>query len=102
MQIHPVDLRVIDERASNVYEAIIVAGKEARRINEEQRLEYNLQVNTIPSKGLEDDSEDIDNPDQLKVSLEFEKRPKPHLQALDELLDGKIEFRYKTKDTNER
>ncbi|MDP4174328.1 MAG: DNA-directed RNA polymerase subunit omega [Bacteroidota bacterium] len=102
MQIQPVDLRKIDEQASNVYEAIIVSAKEARRINEEQRLEYNLQVNTIPSKGLEDDSEDMDNPDQLKVSLEFEKRPKPHLQALNELLDGKIEFRYKTKDTNER
>ncbi|MGE5410587.1 MAG: hypothetical protein ACM3MI_06475 [Clostridiales bacterium] len=102
MQIQPVDLRKIDEQASNVYEAIIVSAKEARRINEEQRLEYNLQVNTIPSKGLEDDSEDMDNPDQLKVSLEFEKRPKPHLQALNELLDGKIEFRYKTKDSNER
>lgn len=102
MQIQPVDLRKIDERASNVYEAIIVSAKEARRINEDQRLEYNMQVNTIPSKGLEDDSEDMDNPDQLKVSLEFEKRPKPHLQALNELLDGKIEFRYKTKDSNER
>ncbi|MGE5682059.1 MAG: DNA-directed RNA polymerase subunit omega [Bacillota bacterium] len=102
MQIQPVDLRKIDERASNVYEAIIVAAKEARRINEEQRLEYNMQVNTIPSKGLEDDSEDMDNPDQLKVSLEFEKRPKPHLQSLNELLDGKIEFRYKTKDSNDR
>lgn len=98
MQIHPVDLRQIDERTSNVYEAIIVAAKEARRINEEQRLEYNMQVNTIPSKGLEDDSEDMDNPDQLKVSLEFEKRAKPHLQALDALLDGKIEYRYKSKD----
>lgn len=95
MGVTPVDLRVIDEKASNIYEAVIVAGKRARRINEETRLEYNTLLNTIPSKGIEDDAEDIDNPDQLKVSLEFEKRQKPHVNALNELIDGKVEYRYK-------
>lgn len=95
MGITPVDLRVIDEKAANIYEAVIVAAKKARRINEETRLEYNTLLNTIPSKGIEDDAEDIDNPDQLKVSLEFEKRPKPHINALNELTEGKVEYRYK-------
>ena len=95
MGIKPVDLRAVDEKAANIYEAAIIAAKRARRINEETRLEYSTLLNTIPAKGIEDDAEDIDNPDQLKVSLEFEKRPKPHLQALDELLEGKIEYRYK-------
>ncbi|MEI7813078.1 MAG: DNA-directed RNA polymerase subunit omega [Ignavibacteria bacterium] len=95
MRITPIDLRDIDKRAANVYEAIIVIGKEARKLNEEQRLEYNTLVNTIPSKGMDDDNEDVDNPDQLKVSLEFEKRPKPHIKSLNDFLDGKIEFRYK-------
>ena len=35
------------------------------------------------------------NPDQLKISLEFEKRPKPADLALDEVVLGKIEKRYK-------
>lgn len=96
MEIKPVDLRLIDQKTANVYEAVIIAAKEAKRINEETRIEYNSLVNTIPSKGLEDDTEDIENPDQLKVSLEFEKRPKPHLQALHKLLDGKVEYRYKS------
>jgi DNA-directed RNA polymerase subunit K/omega len=95
MGIQPVDLRVIDEKTANVYEAVIVAAKEARRINEETRLEYNTLINTIPVKGIEDDAEDVENPDQLKVSLEFEKRPKPHLQALNKLIDGKVDYRYK-------
>ena len=40
-RIVPVDLRRIEGIASNVYEAIIVAGKRARQINDDNRLEYN-------------------------------------------------------------
>jgi hypothetical protein len=60
-------------------------------------LEYNSLITTIPIKGIEDDAEDIDNPDQLKVSLEFEKRPKPHLSSLKQLMDGEIEYFYKNE-----
>jgi hypothetical protein len=44
----------------------------------------------------ETEGEETDvNPDQLKVSLEFEKRPKPTDFALDELMSGKLEWRYR-------
>ena len=35
------------------------------------------------------------NPDQLKVSIEFERRPKPTDLALNELMDREINWRYK-------
>ena len=35
------------------------------------------------------------NPDQLHISLEFEKRPKPTDVSLEELISGDIEWRYK-------
>jgi len=35
------------------------------------------------------------NPDQLKISLEFEKRPKPTEVSLEETMADKLEFRYK-------
>ncbi len=95
MGIQPVDLRVIDEKAANVYEGIIVASKKARKINDENKIEFNALVSTIPVTGAEDESEDIENPAQLKIALEFEKREKPHLEALNELLEGKIGYRYK-------
>ena len=97
MQLEPIDLRKLDEQVANVYEGVIVASKEAKKINEEQRLEYNNMVTTIPSKGIDDDAEDIENPDQLKVSLEFEKRPKPHLSALKKLMSGELEYFYKNE-----
>jgi len=41
-----------------------------------------------PKTESETEENDV-NPDQLKVSLEFEKRPKPTDTALDELLSEK-------------
>jgi hypothetical protein len=95
MNISPIDLRIIDKRAENVYEAIIVASLRARQINSENKIEFNALMNTIPSMGTDDDAEDVTNPAQLKIALDLEKKPKAHLQALNELLEGEIKFKYK-------
>ena len=97
MAVEPVDLRVIDERAANIYEAIIVSAKKARKINDENKIEYNALLSTIPTTGTDDENEDIENPAQLKIALELEKKEKPHLEALGQLLEGKIEYEYKNK-----
>jgi DNA-directed RNA polymerase subunit K/omega len=95
MNVEPIDLRKVDEEAANIYEALIVAAKRARQINDENKMEYNALVGTIPTPVGEDDSEDIQNPVQLKIALELEKKEKPHIQAVGELLEGKVEFDYK-------
>lgn len=95
MEIQPIDLRLIDEKTANVYEAIIVAAKRARQINDENKIEYNAMLATIPQTGTDDESEDIENPAQLKISLDFEKKEKPQVQALKELLNDKIDYAYK-------
>lgn len=95
MNLTPIDLRAIDKRAENVYEAIVVASLRARQINNENKIEFNALLNTIPSMGTDDDAEDVTNPAQLKIALDFEKKPKPHLQALNELLEKGIKFKYK-------
>ena len=95
MDITPVDLREIDKRAENVYEAISVAALRARQVNDENKIVFNAMLNTIPSSGSDDEAEDVTNPIQLKMAMDFEKKPKPHLQALNELLAGEIKFKYK-------
>ncbi len=97
MGLKPVDLRDLKAKAANLYEAIIVAGQEARRLNEDNKLEFNALMNTfIPNS--EDDFDDRDNTEQEKISVEFEKRDKPHVQALRKMADGEIEYRYKTSE----
>jgi DNA-directed RNA polymerase subunit K/omega len=95
MEVNPIDLREIEKHASNVYEGIIVTSKRARQINSENKIEFNALLSTIPEATTDDESEDIDNPAQLKIALDLEQRKKPHLDALDEFLDGKIDFEIK-------
>lgn len=101
MYIEPVDLRQIDKEAANIYEAVILASKRARQINDENKIEYNALVSTIPTAAGEEEGEEFDNPAQLKIALDFEKREKPHIQSLHELVNGDIEFDYKNKPETE-
>jgi len=95
MGITPIDLRSIDDKANNIYEAIIVSAMRARQINDENKIEFNALLSTIPEAVGDDESEDIDNPAQLKISQDMEKRDKPHVQALKELLNDDIDYKYK-------
>ncbi len=96
MGLHPIDQKKITEHANNVYEATVVASKRARIINDEIKTEFE-QLKNITSE-FEDEFEDRGNPELLKFSLALEKLEKPHVRALHELLEGKIKFRYKTKE----
>ena len=98
MAIKPITLEYFYNRGKNVYEAIVVASRRARQINEEQKIEFNQRIETIAAKTeVEGEEMDVD-PDQLRISLEFEKRPKPSDTSLEELVADKIEWRYKEKE----
>ena len=97
MGLKPVDLRVLKEKAANLYEAIIVSSQEARKINEENKLEFNALMNTF-APASDDDFDDRDNTEQEKISVEFEKREKPHTEALQKMTKGEIKYRYKSTE----
>lgn len=94
MEVRPVNISKIIERTNNLYEAVIVAARRARQINDQNKLEYNQLVsNLLPVS--DDEFEDRVNPDLVKISLEFEKRPKPSQLALNELLNEGIKYHSK-------
>ena len=97
MGIVPVDLRKLKAKAANLYEAVIVSAQEARKINEENKTEFNNLISTF-APNTDDDFDERDNQEQEKISLEFEKRQKPHIIALKKMHDGEIEYRYKTEE----
>jgi DNA-directed RNA polymerase subunit K/omega len=95
MPIKPVDIEELTSKAKNVHEAIVAMSKRARQVNEETKIEFNQRIEMFAPK-IETENEEVEiNPDQLKVSLEFEKRPKPTDVALDELLRSQLQWRYK-------
>lgn len=94
MAIRPINLTKIKESIPNLYEAVVVTAKRARKINDDNKTEFNALLGTMAT-GHEDDFEERENPEQMKLSLEFEKREKAHIQSLNEMVETKIEFRYK-------
>lgn len=95
MPIKPIDIEAFTHTARNVHEAIVAASKRARQINEEIRIEFNQRVELLTPR-IETESEESDiNPDQLRIAVEFEKRPKPTDLALVELMQGSLSWKYK-------
>ena len=100
MAVKPVAMHEFLAQTGNIYEAIIVAAKRSRQIHDEMKIELNQQLETLKALNAtpepEDDSEVTTvNPDQLKISIEFEKRPKPTEVAINEVREKKVPYRYK-------
>jgi DNA-directed RNA polymerase omega subunit len=99
MPLKPIDLEKFISTTRNIHEAVVVASKRARQVNEDLRIEFNQRIELVSTKPESETTEETEiNPDQLKVSVEFEKRPKPTDVALREIMDGQLEWRYKVKE----
>jgi len=101
--IKPVSLEQFHEEAGNIYEAIIVAAKRSRQLHDEIKIELNQRLETIKQLSATPEAEEdvettITNPDQLKISLEFEKRAKVTETALIDVMAHKVEFRRKSDE----
>jgi DNA-directed RNA polymerase subunit K/omega len=88
-------------KIGDVYEAIVITAKRARQIHTEVKIELSQRLETIQQLTSTTETEEelngtiSTNPDQLKISLEFETRPKATEVALGEVMDQKVAFRYK-------
>ena len=96
MAMKTLDLHKFEAHAQNLYEATVIASRRARTINDEQKLELGQRLQPVIEKETEDDT--IMNQDKLNISLDFEMRDKPTIQAIKEMTDGELEFRYKDSE----
>lgn len=100
MPIRPVDLKQATGAASSIYEAIVVMSRRARQINDELKDSLHRRLETVASLNEDGDGE-VTNFDQLEISREFDRFPKPTFLALDEMLDGELEYRYRDNPSNQ-
>ncbi|MFZ1081504.1 MAG: DNA-directed RNA polymerase subunit omega [Candidatus Kryptoniota bacterium] len=98
MGLKPIDVAQLDIVTGNAYEGIVVASQRARQISDERKIEFNQRLEGIKQvqEPLEEDEKV--NPEQVELGKEFDKYPKPTEQALEELLQGKIVYRYKSSE----
>ena len=96
MPIQTIDLEKFEADAENLYEAVVIASRRARQINNDLKIELNQRMEPIIAKETEDDT--IMNQDKMNLSLEFEKRDKPSIQAIKEVLNKDLKFRYRDEE----
>ena len=96
MPIKPLEIEVLETKAGNIYEAIVIAAKRARQLNDEIKIEFNQRIQPILEK--EEDDESIVSKDKMNISLDFEKRLKPTDLGLNELMNDDLEFRERTEE----
>ncbi|MYY25268.1 DNA-directed RNA polymerase subunit omega [Elizabethkingia anophelis] len=92
------DKNKIEEKVGSIYEAIVIMGKRAEQINAEIRTELHQKLDefAVHNSTLE---EVFENREQIEISKNYERLPKPTSMAVQEWMDGDIYFR-KTEDRN--
>lgn len=82
----------IESPTNNIYKAISIIAKRSKQIHLDVKKELTekLEEFATPNESLE---EVFENKEQIAVSSYYERLPKPHSVALDEWLEGKIEYR---------
>jgi len=88
--VNPVLVRMKESSKGSIYQSIVAMGFRARQINDFIKLEMTERMaDIIPTP---DDSETV-NFDQLSISKEFDKLPKPTFIAMKEIYEEKLRFK---------
>ena len=93
MAIKPVSLRKMEEKAKNIYEAVVVMSKRARQINQERFEEQVIEESEELELDVLDELPDIKPEDYVE-------KEKVTTMAMDEFLEGKVNWRV-LEDTEE-
>lgn len=90
----------IDAPTGNIYESVNVMAIRANQISAEvkEELSQKLAEFAFATDNLE---ETFENREQIEVSRHYESMPKPTLVAIEEFLDGELEFHKKEKKVTE-
>jgi DNA-directed RNA polymerase subunit K/omega len=80
-----------------VYETVVIIAKRANQISTgiKRELDAKLQDFSIPQDSLD---ETFENKEQIEISRQYERLPKPTLMATQEFIDGELVYRSGNKD----
>jgi DNA-directed RNA polymerase subunit K/omega len=87
--INPVVVRMKESDKGTVYQSIVAMGYRARQINDDIKAELTTRMADVIN--LNDDTEGT-NFDQISISREFDRLPKPTFMAMKEIHDLKLKW----------
>jgi DNA-directed RNA polymerase subunit K/omega len=96
------DVDQLDSRVEdNIFETIVVLTKRANQISQEMKEELHSKLEEFATQ--QDNLEEIfENREQIEISKFYERLPKPHSIAIEELLDNNVYVRNPIEDEEEQ
>jgi DNA-directed RNA polymerase subunit K/omega len=95
MAIRTMDLSEMESQTDNIYEACLIIAKRAREINND-RISKRKEQEILEESGYDQEMDIYDR--EFLEGIEYEKEINPTVIAQDELLDGKLKYRYITEE----
>lgn len=93
MSIKTLDLAALTAQTGNIYETVAILSKRARQVAAYERAELDERLAYFEGFGPEmEDARMVD--EQIRTSLEFERRVKPTQTAVNEMIDHDLFFRH--------
>jgi DNA-directed RNA polymerase subunit K/omega len=82
-----------DKVDGNLFETIVLISKRASQISKEMKEELNQKLEEFGTS--QDNLEEVfENREQIEISRHYERLPKPHSIAIQELIEDKVFYRY--------
>lgn len=93
------DIQELEAHTGNIYESIVVISKRANQISQEMKEELNAKLQEFAT--TQDNLEEVfENREQIEISKFYERLPKPHSIAVQEMLEDAIYFRRVNEEDN--
>ncbi len=91
------DVDKIAAKSGNVYESIVIVSKRARQVAVDVKEELNAKLAEFAST-VDNLEEIFENREQIEISKFYERLPKSTNVAVEEFLEGKVDFRYREEE----
>lgn len=98
MPIKVVDFSKVMHQTNNIYEIVVAMARRAKEINEQQRAELEEKIAPFKAKTRNPANEaeaDRIFPEQVAISIKYEKLPKPTITAINEYENQAYTFEYR-------
>ncbi|MCA1750239.1 MAG: DNA-directed RNA polymerase subunit omega [Cryomorphaceae bacterium] len=94
------NVKDLEEQTGNLYESIVIISKRANQVSSELKEELSLKLQEFATTS--DNLEEVfENREQIEISKFYERLPKPHAMAVQEMLEDNIYFRRVEEEQND-
>lgn len=80
----------------NIYEAVAVMASRAKQLSVKQKEELNQKLSEFAST-VDNLEEIFENREQIEISKHYERQPKPSTLSIEEYIEDKVQWRYRSE-----